>query len=541
MIQLATFLINNYGFILNIIFNCMVPILYNFMLLHLHTTLQFIFVEKQNAILSVMLYFIIQYVCMQSMHIFSGISLSLSLPKYLMRKKNESIQYIFKLSLHNMSHSHIIDIQSNLNKYLTSLTKIMEQIWIIWIPLLTDLFISIYFIIIAINMHIAYVLILWMIIIGVTMGFMANIYNLLSNKNNECNANENKFLFEYINNILFTKIYNLEDYILSKFDNITRKTKKTYETSIFMLNVNKFFIGFINILLCLCTLYFIYKYVNISAEKRAKVFAICWTLTRTTWSMATNTVLLLNLFSEYHMFKNKLFAYKIIAEDNNKRMLNSIESISAINYNLQKDNLKLVENINFNWSSNGIFTIKGRSGIGKTSFLLILCGLYNNVSDGLYINNVNIDEYNRTSIKNNFLVSLQHDHVYNMSIADNIVLNAKYNILVLNNVLTLTGFQTIIERRKWNIDTFICESKGNTLSGGERKLISLCRIFYRLFLNKNQKYVLILDEPFNHVDTYLIQDHLLPLIKELSQQYMIIVTCHSTIFESIANHTLYLI
>jgi ATP-binding cassette subfamily B protein len=152
----------------------------------------------------------------------------------------------------------------------------------------------------------------------------------------------------------------------------------------------------------------------------------------------------------------------------------------------------------------------GHTGSGKTSIISLINKLYPINKGSIFINDINIDEYNLEDLRRTVGVVLQDVFLFSGSIMDNITLrNSNITRQQVVEAATLIGIHDFIMQLPNNYDYDVME-RGNILSMGQRQLISFIRV---LLYNPS---ILILDEATSSIDTeseQLIQHAINTLIK----------------------------
>ena len=146
--------------------------------------------------------------------------------------------------------------------------------------------------------------------------------------------------------------------------------------------------------------------------------------------------------------------------------------------------MNLIGDLNLIVKENEIWTLKGPSGIGKTTLLKYILGIKEDAfyyNGNIYLDNIEITS--TPSIQRNISMIFQNDFLFpNLSVIDN---------LKLVNRLDKNKPQTLLVEN--NLDYLVNRMPSN-LSGGELSRILLLRI---LLLNTK---IILLDEPFNGID-----------------------------------------
>ncbi len=172
-----------------------------------------------------------------------------------------------------------------------------------------------------------------------------------------------------------------------------------------------------------------------------------------------------------------------------------------------KEEVNVLENINLTIKKGRKVMVIGESGSGKSTLFKILKKYYEIPRDKVYINNIDINDYQKSDIiyvsQNEILFS---DTIFNNIDSNNISDISKICLvdeIVKNNTL---GYNTLIEENGFN------------LSGGERQRIILARSLAKPFN------IIVIDEGLNQVDTDMERVILKNLFKNYPDKTIIFVS-----------------
>lgn len=156
-----------------------------------------------------------------------------------------------------------------------------------------------------------------------------------------------------------------------------------------------------------------------------------------------------------------------------------------------------LKNVNLKIENGEHLAVVGRNGSGKTTFIKLMCRLYD-VTDGeILINGVNIKDYTKESITKLYSVVFQDFKIFSIPLKDNICTNEKYDGNRLYACLDNSNIASRVERLPKKENTYLykdIDKNGVEISGGEAQKLSLARALY-----KNSP-VVILDEPTAALD-----------------------------------------
>lgn len=162
---------------------------------------------------------------------------------------------------------------------------------------------------------------------------------------------------------------------------------------------------------------------------------------------------------------------------------------SADNYSLKNINLKI---------NNGEhLAVVGRNGSGKTTFIKLMCRLYD-VTDGeILINGINIKEYSKDSIISLYSVVFQDFQMFSIPLKDNVCAGEECDKNRLYKCLDNSNALERAEQMPKKENTYLykdIEENGVEISGGEAQKLALARALYK------DAPVVILDEPTAALD-----------------------------------------
>lgn len=205
-----------------------------------------------------------------------------------------------------------------------------------------------------------------------------------------------------------------------------------------------------------------------------------------------------NLIPKYYFIKNSFNKISdfinIEQEKMGKKEKFSNGNIVFSNIKYSYNNYEnVLNNINLELEENTHTIIKGKTGSGKSTLFKMLNKTIEDYKGNISINDINIKDYSKKTIRQNILYVSQREKLFTDTIYNNIVLNKKIKLDELNKVLKITKVDEIIDKKQLRLDSYLFDS-GCNLSGGERQRIILARSI----LMKPK--IIILDESLSEVD-----------------------------------------
>lgn len=155
----------------------------------------------------------------------------------------------------------------------------------------------------------------------------------------------------------------------------------------------------------------------------------------------------------------------------------------------------VLKDINFHVKEGETIALVGATGAGKSSIINLLTRFYDINSGEIFIDGVEVKDYELQSLRNNIGVVLQDVFLFSDTIEANINLgNYEIGRNKIYEAAELVGAKNFIERLPGKLEYNVME-RGATLSVGQRQLISFIRAMVY------DPKILVLDEATSSVDT----------------------------------------
>ena len=201
----------------------------------------------------------------------------------------------------------------------------------------------------------------------------------------------------------------------------------------------------------------------------------------------------------------KIFYYK---EDNyitDNSMVGDIQ-LKNLNYSFDDVN-KVLKNINISIKKGNKVMVIGKSGSGKSTLFKILKKYYNIERGQAFINNIDINDYSKSDI-----VYVSQDEI--------LFTDTLYNNIDSNNLIDVSKIcllDDIVNKNSLGYNMLI-EETGCNLSGGQKQRIVLTRA-----ISKNFN-ILVIDEGLNQVDVNMERTILQNLFKKYKDKTIIFIS-----------------
>lgn len=156
-----------------------------------------------------------------------------------------------------------------------------------------------------------------------------------------------------------------------------------------------------------------------------------------------------------------------------------------------------LHHINLKFRIGERLAIVGMNGSGKTTFIKLLCRLYDPTEGKILLNGIDIKKYNYDEYMSIFSVVFQNFKLFSFSLGQNVATSMNYNKTYVEYCLKETGFESRLTQMPEGIETCLYkdfDETGIEISGGEAQKIALARALYK------DAPIIILDEPTAALD-----------------------------------------
>ena len=473
--------------------------LYTFLNIVLSFTFEFIIDKSLTSNSLENLYIITLLVLL--LYMFKNVSL------YYRNKLINFISHKFDYVLINSSFSHILSLPyiyyrnrttGEILTRINDLSELRNYTSEILITLSGDLPLTIFSLIILFTINVKLSLILIVIVIISTI-ITVLINNLINNKIKEIKENSSKsnsYMIELINAEETLKGQNILDMVLTKF---SLKYNKVICSSYDYNNLSNIMLFVNNISNSLVTILIIFIGSKMVLNNE---FSLSKLITFNALSFyflePIKNVISMNInYKKIKIVKeriNELLSLKeedLYLDTNKVNIVKGDIEVRNLTYSYNNKD-KVLDNISLYIKEKEKVVIVSPSGYGKSTLSKIL-SRYINIDKGyVYINNIDINDYNLWSIRENITYSSQSEFLFTDSIYNNLnIKNTRDE--EIRNTCKMMLVDEIYSKRNSDINMMLEENASN-LSGGERQRVLLARTF----LKKSNIY--ILDESFSEID-----------------------------------------
>lgn len=156
-----------------------------------------------------------------------------------------------------------------------------------------------------------------------------------------------------------------------------------------------------------------------------------------------------------------------------------------------------LRNVNMKFEIGKRLAVVGMNGSGKTTFIKLLCRLYDPTEGEILLNGIDIRKYNYREYMDIFSVVFQDFQLFGLKLGENVAAKVNYDRELVVDCLEKAGFSDRLARMKNGTETYLYkdyDKDGVDVSGGEAQKIAIARALY-----KNAPFI-ILDEPTAALD-----------------------------------------
>ena len=343
-------------------------------------------------------------------------------------------------------------------------------------------------------------------------------------------------LFDYIERVYSLKEYQTElrttqinDVMTSSFEFNIKRLKSLFKKFLKLFPLQSFGLCINNVVV-----YFIllgYACYSISV---LGVFSVSNLVTLLTGALTLYNLIIkafsnfLNLFEHKKKFTyyQDFMSLESSTKLNKNTVPTNINSVVFRNVSFAYDTDEIIKDFSLEINAGTSLAIIGPNGAGKSTVIKLLLGYYSVRKGEILLNNENINNYDKCDYSQLFSFVGQSAELFEMSIAENILLKKCETDLEkeqVYEVLQQVGMLDKILSLENNIYTVLGKeftNEGILLSGGEMQKLCIARA-----LVQNNK-VLIVDEPSSHIDP-IAENEIFSLLDKIKEDKVVIFITHN--------------
>lgn len=226
----------------------------------------------------------------------------------------------------------------------------------------------------------------------------------------------------------------------------------------------------------------------------------------------------------YEVIENDKFAKEQFGNIKKDKLEGSIKFVDV---SFSYDTEEILKKMNFTIKPNEKIAFVGKSGAGKSTIFNLITHLYQVSSGKILLDDININDLDCNTIRNNMSIITQNPYIFNFSIKDNLLL-AKENATEkeIREACRLACIDDYIMSLPDKYDTLLGEN-GIILSGGQKQRIAIARALLM------QTEIILFDEATSALDNET-QEQIQKAIDNLKGEYTILIIAHrlSTVIDA---------
>lgn len=157
----------------------------------------------------------------------------------------------------------------------------------------------------------------------------------------------------------------------------------------------------------------------------------------------------------------------------------------------------VIKNLNLKFVIGKKMAVVGKNGSGKSTFIKLLCRLYDVTEGCIKLNGIDIRKYDYKEYCDLFAVVFQDFSIFDFPLGENIAAASIYDEEKVKEAIDKVGLSSLDDKLIQGLGTFVgkeCCSDGVNFSGGEKQKIAIARA-----IHKDAPFV-IMDEPTAALD-----------------------------------------
>ena len=168
-----------------------------------------------------------------------------------------------------------------------------------------------------------------------------------------------------------------------------------------------------------------------------------------------------------------------------------------VSFQYPRSDVWALRHVNMKFKVGSRLAVVGMNGSGKTTFIKLLCRLYDPTEGQILLNGIDIRKYKYDDYMNVFAVVFQDFKLLGLPLGQNVAASAAYDRERVIDCLEKAGFGERLASMEKGLDTYLykdLDENGVDVSGGEAQKIAIARALY-----KDAPFI-ILDEPTAALD-----------------------------------------
>lgn len=200
-------------------------------------------------------------------------------------------------------------------------------------------------------------------------------------------------------------------------------------------------------------------------------------------------------YLDFMDIKNKKYEGTLPVEkrDDDKFMI-EFENVS---FHYPGSEKNVLENFSIRFNIGERLAVVGRNGSGKTTFIKLLCRLYDPTEGRILLNGIDIKKYDYKEYLSLFSVVFQDFQIPAFTLGQAVAASQEYDEEHVNDAVKKAGLSSLAARMPYGNETYLTkefDKTGVNISGGEAQKLAIARALY------HDTQFVILDEPTAALD-----------------------------------------
>lgn len=200
-------------------------------------------------------------------------------------------------------------------------------------------------------------------------------------------------------------------------------------------------------------------------------------------------------YLDFMDIKNKKYEGTLPVEkrDDDKFMI-EFENVS---FHYPGSEKNVLENFSIRFNIGERLAVVGRNGSGKTTFIKLLCRLYDPTEGRILLNGIDIKKYDYKEYLSLFSVVFQDFQIPAFTLGQAVAASQEYDGEHVNDAVKKAGLSSLAARMPYGNETYLTkefDKTGVNISGGEAQKLAIARALY------HDTQFVILDEPTAALD-----------------------------------------
>ncbi|HEX3078205.1 MAG TPA: ABC transporter ATP-binding protein, partial [Lachnospiraceae bacterium] len=199
-------------------------------------------------------------------------------------------------------------------------------------------------------------------------------------------------------------------------------------------------------------------------------------------------------YSDFLQIENRKYEGSLPVE---KRTDNEYElEFRNVSFRYPNNEELILKNVSMKVHVGKKMAIVGKNGAGKTTFIKLLCRLYDPTEGQILLNGIDIRKYDYQEYLKLFAVVFQDFHLFSFSVGQNVATSVEFDNSKVMECLEQAGMKEQVEAMPdcTHTNLYQTQENGIEISGGEAQKIAIARALYK------DSPIVILDEPTSALD-----------------------------------------